>query len=130
MRSGNPGAGKRDRGSRCRSARGVIGAALVGAAALAGAAPSAPRQTDDPALPVLDVRLDAADLPTAAVLGAIPKDRAARRADIARLAGRVPLVAVDDDALLGTPHFVRSTVAYLTGPLRGSVQDVAAAFAR
>jgi hypothetical protein len=91
-------------------------------------------QDDDAGLSLVDARLTAAGTPTAQVQQAIADARAgianAHDAALARLGNQVPLVAVDDDEFFGTPHFVRSTVAFLTGPSQLAPTDIATAFVR
>jgi len=77
--------------------------------------------------PDFDVRLDAEGRTRGFVREAVsaarsPVQAAARALALEKLAERVPGLAVDDSELLGTPHFVRSTSAFLTPPVEGGVE--------
>jgi hypothetical protein len=68
-----------------------------------------------------DVRLDADGQAVASVRESLARTGASatRAYDLNRLAQRVPGVVVDTDILFGTPHFVRSTYAFLTPAVLG-----------
>ncbi len=68
---------------------------------------------DGPGLPFFDIRLDADTLPLPAIAAKNAAAKSARPADLTSLRA----VAIDDDLLLGTPKFIRSTSAFLTPPL-------------
>lgn len=81
----------------------------------------------DPArgLPDFDIRLTPDGRPTDAVEASLAQaagspEGAARRAEALRLLAAVPELRIDDDPLLGTPVFVRSTRAFLTAPAPGA----------
>jgi hypothetical protein len=79
-----------------------------------------PGDDDGPGLPFFDARLDSAELPLPAITAKLSARNAngggaqARAAEIARMRGTIPDLAVDDDLILGTPRFVRSTSTFLT----------------
>ncbi len=77
----------------------------------------------DPAagLPDFDARLSPNGRRTDAVAASLAKfaaspSGAARREEVRKLAAVIPELRIDDDPLLGTPVFVRSTRAFLTPP--------------
>jgi hypothetical protein len=81
----------------------------------------APNADYGPGLGFYDARLDADGVPlekVTAIIAAMRKTPAAgmREADLQKLRGMVDGVVVDDDALLGTARFVRSTWKFLTPP--------------
>ncbi|MFN0242013.1 MAG: extracellular metalloproteinase [Planctomycetota bacterium] len=84
--------------------------------------------TDHPLpLPYFDARFEAGEV-RAAVRAQIERarsevERNARALDRLRLASDVPAVVIDEDELFGTPHFVRSTRAFLTAPTEGGTND-------
>src|SRR4051812_44411774 len=69
-------------------------------------------------LPFFDARVDAQGVPTTEVQQAIAARKGAyspaKTADLQRLNNLIPMLTVDDNPFYGTPHFVRSTMAYLT----------------
>jgi hypothetical protein len=83
--------------------------------------------------PFFDIRQDEREFPTRQVAAALAKARASeawkrREATLADLARRVPMLKCDDHHLFGTPHFLRSTVAFLTGPSQLPPREVVASF--
>jgi len=79
-----------------------------------------------------DLRLDG-DKTAKRVLDAVAAARAlpagaARGAALARLAKAIPGLVIDDNQFYGTPHFLRSTRALLTGASPAAPRDVARAF--
>lgn len=115
-------------------------AAVLSLILSAGLAPGAIAPSADDAgspnsrLAWFDSRLDAEGLPlmhvTAdleAAMGSL--NWKAREAEKAKLAARLPLLTIDDDGLVGTPRFVRSTAAFLTEPnAKASTSAVVAGF--
>jgi len=110
-----------------------MAACVLSAAASAQFAPS----PQDRGLPYHDVRLADGE-PVGAVRAALQTARTAaareaRAAALERLGERVVGLRVQDDALFGTPHFVRSTFALLTEPRaaapRAVVRDFVAEYA-
>jgi hypothetical protein len=75
--------------------------------------------------PFLDARLDEQGLAGARAKAAIAAREAqriaARQQAINALRAAVPTVQIDDDQVMGTPHFVRSTEEFLTGPGLGGL---------
>jgi len=76
----------------------------------------------------VDARLDEDGRAQPFVRAAIASARtpaldAARELAITRLRTRVPGVAIDAHELFGTPHFVRSTLAFLSGPTTAGKSD-------
>ncbi len=111
---------------------GVTAAAVV--LASSASAQFDPRLVRDPAstspapLDNFDARRDADGQPltfvrTAVAAARSPQAIAAREFALARLQQRVPGVAVDTHDALGTPHFVRSTIAFLTPPIAAGKAD-------
>lgn len=102
---------------------------LLGLAAAALLAPTttaqrAPLPGEPVSLPFYDLRLTG-DGVTEAVRGAIqtartPAAQQARQADLARLEDEVMELRLSDDELFGTPHFLRSSRGFLTGPSGGA----------
>ena len=83
----------------------------------------------DAGLPFLDARNDAEGVPLpgqALALAALrsPAMRAAREQEFARLALRVPGLKLDEDPYLGTPRWLASTQALLTGPITGDFRPL------
>ena len=82
----------------------------------------------DPGLDYLDVRNDEQGIPLARARAAVAAWRqgapgAGREAAIARLSARIPGVRINEDGVLGTPNWVASTQAFLTGPIAGDFQS-------
>jgi hypothetical protein len=108
---------------------------LLAVSALAQRAPL-PQLGEQVGLPYFDARFDGDQVRPAvraAFLAArTPAAVAAREAELAELAGRIPDLRLDEDEFFGTPHFLRSTRALLTGPARGpfTAVDVVADFVR
>jgi hypothetical protein len=80
-------------------------------------------------LPFFDVRLRQENIPTDRSLAAVEAWKkspgyAAMRADAAKLKAAVPFVTIDEHWAMGTPQFVRSTAAFLTGPSKASPRDI------
>ncbi len=108
-------------------ARGSATAALLCTAASAQFDPRlfpAPQQTAPEPQPDLDVRLEADGrtrpfVRAALVAARTPVQSAARALALRKLAERVPDLAVDDHEVFGTPHFVRSTITFLTPSVAG-----------
>ncbi|MCY2959035.1 MAG: M36 family metallopeptidase [Planctomycetota bacterium] len=104
---------------------------LLGAVAGAQFDPSlfpTQQQTAPQPLPDLDIRLgaDGRTLPfvrEALSTARSPVQSAARALALRKLLERVPGVSVDDHEILGTPHFVRSTVVFLSPPVAGGAAE-------
>ncbi len=87
-----------------------------------------PQVTTPVPLGDVDVRLDEDGRPLPFVRAALATSRtpaatAGRELAIERLRQRVPGVAIDAHDLFGTPHFVRSTLAFLSGPTATGKSD-------
>ncbi|MBK7874529.1 MAG: M36 family metallopeptidase [Planctomycetes bacterium] len=87
----------------------------------------------DVPLPNLDVRLDAQGLPVefvrtanASALDAVR--RRARELERARLAFDVPMLSVEEHEFFATPHWIGSTLRFLTPPSDLAPRDVVATF--
>ncbi len=89
-------------------------------------------RTDQVTAPVpladFDARLDADGQPVPDVLSALRQSRPAaalraRELALGRLLQAVQGVRVDDHHMFGTPHFVRSTLAFLTPPVAGGNEE-------
>ncbi len=112
-----------------RTLRAAAASLLVAAPALAQFDPHSPLAhangaSTDAGLPYLDIRTDAEGVPLAAhalAIGAVrdAATREARAQELARLALRVPGVKLEEDPFLGTPRWLASTQALLTGPIQG-----------
>ncbi|MDX2131823.1 MAG: M36 family metallopeptidase [Planctomycetota bacterium] len=80
-----------------------------------------------------DIRQTQNELPSEAVEASLRAYRASeawqrREAALATLAARVPQLRSDDHHLFGTPHFVRSTAAFLSGPSNAAPVEVVKSF--
>ncbi len=85
-------------------------------------------------LPFFDIRLDNLELPTAAVRDAVLDAHKlagpARTLELQRLRASLPLLRVDESELYGTPSFIRSTAAFLTGDREVDAEVVVADYMR
>jgi hypothetical protein len=85
-------------------------------------------------LPPIDFRLDRDELPTEAVRASLAAFQASQafalaQADADGLKSGIQMLAIDYDAALGTPKFVRSVAKFLTPPSKALPRDVVYAFA-
>jgi hypothetical protein len=115
------------------SATALGGFTLHAQAQIGVMAPGVADDAHDHGLPFLDVRLDAQERVTGRVNNALAAWRgteafARREASLRAMRQIVPGLACDDHALMGVPHFLRSTVAFLSRPAKGAPREIARDF--